>query len=90
MSQIQNIEYLIAHARFEEALAALDALVDECPDDAVLLFMRGKLHWRMGHRSQATSDFSAASAIDPASPAARALEHARDVESFFNPDLYNP
>lgn len=90
MSQIQNIENLIAGSRLDEALEALDSLIALSPGDATLLFMRGKLHWRMGHRPQATSDFAAAVAIDPASPASRALEHARDVESFFNPDLYNP
>ncbi|MDE6416408.1 MAG: hypothetical protein K2K68_05200 [Duncaniella sp.] len=90
MSQIQNIETLIAQSRLDEALAGLDALIEASPADTGLLFMRGKLHWRMGHRPQATSDFSAAAAIDPASPAARALEHARDVEAFFNPALYNP
>ncbi|MDE5785421.1 MAG: hypothetical protein K2H98_02720 [Duncaniella sp.] len=81
---------MIAGSRLDEALDALNALVASVPADAALLFMRGKLHWRMGHRARATSDFSAAAAIDPSSPAVRALEHARDVESFFNPDLYNP
>ncbi len=90
MSQIQNIEHLISESRLDEALSALDALIAASPADARALFLRGKLHWRMGRRSLATTDFAAAAEIDPTSPATRALEHARDVESFFNPDLYNP
>ncbi len=90
MSQIQNIENLISQSRLEDALEALDRAVAESPRDAQLLFMRGKVHWRMGNRSAATTDYAEAAAIDPSSPAARALEHARDVEAFFNPDLYNP
>ena len=31
-----------------------------------------------------------ASELDPSSPAAKALEQARDIAGFFNPDLYNP
>lgn len=90
MSQIQNIEKLISESRLEEALHALDELIGTSASDARALFLRGKLHWRMGRRDRATADFAAAAEIDPTSPAARALEHARDVESFFNPDLYNP
>ena len=54
------------------------------------LFLRGKIHWRLGNRSRATSDYAAAAAADPDSPAAEALEQARAVEDFFNPDLLNP
>lgn len=57
---------------------------------ADLYFRRGKLWWRLGNRSAATSDYAHAVALDPASPAVKALEHARDVADFFNPDLYNP
>ncbi|MBD5202139.1 MAG: hypothetical protein HDS56_05235 [Barnesiella sp.] len=90
MSQIQNIDKLIAGLPPEDALAKLDRLMADNEADAALLFARGKLHWRLGHRAKATSDYAAAAEIDPDSPAVRALELARDVEAFFNPDLYNP
>lgn len=52
--------------------------------------MRGKLYWKLGNRAAATSSYAAAAELDPDSPAAAALEQARTIEAFFNPDLLNP
>lgn len=90
MSEKQNIEELISQNRLAEALGELDRMILLQPGDAGLLFQRGKLKWRLGDRSGATSDYAAAARIDPSSPAVAALEHARDIENFYNHDLYNP
>lgn len=90
MSEIQNIEALISAGEYDKALVLLDSRLAVAPDDDGLLFLRGKLKWRLGRRAEAMSDYSAAAQLNPQSPAALALEHARDVEAFFNPDLYNP
>lgn len=90
MQNLQIIDDLIASGDLEKALAELDRMVSAAPDDDNLLFVRGKLLWRLGRRAAATSDYAKAAAINPGSPAAMALEHARDVADFFNPDLYNP
>lgn len=90
MNKHQNYRDLIFFGRYAEALAVLDALVKDNPSDDHLLFERGKLRWRMGDRSGATGDYAGAVALNPESPAALALEQARDIADFFNPDLYNP
>lgn len=89
-SVITDYKHLISENRLEEALQVLDALLTESPDDDSLLFVRGKVRWRLGDRQGATGDYAKASIINPESPAAKALEHARDIADFFNPDLYNP
>ena len=38
----------------------------------------------------AITDYEHAVSINPNSPAKIALENARDIISFFNPDIYNP
>lgn len=90
MIDLENIERLTAEGKTDEALAMLTVAIAEQPADDRLLFMRGKLYWRMGKRSAATSDYAKAVEANPDSPAARALEQARDVADFFNPDLFNP
>ncbi len=90
MTNLQNYRQLISESCFQEALGLIDILVNESPGDDVLLFERGKLKWRLGDRAGATGDYAKAVLINPDSPAARALEHARDIADFFNPDLYNP
>lgn len=73
-----------------KALEALSQLIAAEPDNAEALFTRGKLYWRYGNRSAATTDYAHAAELQPDGPAARALEMARDIEAFFNPDLLNP
>ncbi|MBD5314015.1 MAG: tetratricopeptide repeat protein [Bacteroides sp.] len=86
----QDYHILISEGKIEAALSVLDDLIKLSPDDDRLLFERGKLRWRIGDRAGATGDYAKASMINPESPAAKALEQARDIADFFNPDLYNP
>ena len=87
---LTQINGLIEQNSLEEALKELDALIGSEGESAEVLFVRGKVHWRLGHRSQATSDYAASASLDPDGPAVQALEQARAVEAFFNPDLLNP
>lgn len=95
MHDTRYIDSLVASGRLEEALEAMTLGINGCGSDdkktlADMYFRRGKLYWRLGRRADATSDYAKAADFDPESPAVRALENARDVEAFFNPDLYNP
>ena len=58
--------------------------------EAALLYRRGMLYWKLGRRGAAMSDYAAAAAIDPSSPAAAALEQARRIMDFYDRNLYNP
>lgn len=90
MDTIKDIDALVAKGELDKAIESLSGLIAADEDNDELYFMRGKLKWRVGDRSGATSDYMKASSINPASPARRALEQAQDVADFFNPDLYNP
>ncbi len=57
---------------------------------AELYFRRGKALWGMGERTRAMNDYARAVDLDPESPAAQALEMARSIMAFFNPDQFNP
>lgn len=76
--------------RPREAVKILTGMIDGGQADAATLFLRGKALWRLGIRDAATNDYAAAAELDPGGPAARALENARDIADFFNPDIYNP
>jgi tetratricopeptide (TPR) repeat protein len=72
-----------------EIITALGELIKQEPS-ADLYFMRGKLYWRLGRKSDAMTDYEHALELDPNSPARHALEMAHDVMNFYNKDLYNP
>lgn len=96
MQDIRNIDSLVASGRLDEAIGELTLCIAELSETdekkllADIYFRRGKLYWRLNQRGNATSDYVKASELDPDSAAVKALENARDVEAFFNPDLYNP
>ena len=90
---IRQIEDLIKQDALADALEMISCILREeltAEEHADILFRRGKIHWNMGNPSRATSDYMAAVELDPSSPAGAALEQARDIERFFNPDLLNP
>ena len=71
-------------------LDELDAHIAAHPADADALCRRAALHWAMGHRGRAMTDYAAAAALDPSGPATAALEHLHAIMDFTAPDLYNP
>ncbi len=90
MSNLNKIDLLIKNNKSTEALIMLDRLLKDCPTDYYALFLQGKAYWRLGKRAKAISAYEASVAIASDSPARYALEQAREVEDFFNPDLLNP
>lgn len=102
MEKFNEIDRFVSEGRLAEAIEALGLLIDETTvgkteadettdkELAGMYFRRGKLYWRLSRRGEAQSDYARAVALDPQSPARVALGQAREVESFFNPDLYNP
>lgn len=70
-------------------IASLTAGIQVNPT-AEQYYSRGKLYWKAGKRGEAMTDFNAAIALDPNSPAAAYLAMANDIMDFYNTDLYNP
>lgn len=87
---MDHIDSILKDNAPEDAIVLLSEIIESDPENSAALFARGKLYWKSGQRAKATSDYAAAAALDPQSPASMALEQARDIENFFNPDLLNP
>lgn len=89
-STLTTIRNLLDANRIADALEAADNALADTPADPALIFLRGKILWRLGRRSEAMTAYAEAAELDPAGPARRALEHAADIADFFNPDILNP
>ncbi|MDE6145201.1 MAG: hypothetical protein K2O38_00650 [Muribaculaceae bacterium] len=69
----------------EKQIAELTVRINATPDDAMALYRRGSLHWKLGHRAAAMTDFNASALIDPEGPGAAAAAHALAILDFFTP-----
>lgn len=85
-----KIKKISENDNISEAIEEASELLKSNPEDDRLLFLTGKLLWKSGQRDKAISYYLKADAINPDGPAKRALEFARDIDNFFNPDLLNP
>lgn len=90
MLSLPNIQQLIDENRFDEAVSQINNFINGNSRDDEAYFMRGKLLWRLQNYSGAVTDFETAVALNPESGALHALELARDVFDYYNPDLLNP
>lgn len=71
-------------------LNALDARIAADAADEEALIERGRLHWSLGHRSEAIGDYLAAQRINPSGKASQLLKATYEILDFYNKDLYNP
>lgn len=90
MFTIEAIEKSLKEGRLTDAIEAASRIIAEDGKNERAYFLRGKAYWRLGERSHAIADYKEAVELNPASPASAALEHARDIMDFYNPDLMNP
>ncbi len=88
-SLAEDVSKAVGNGDVDGALDMLDKAVAD-GESAEAYYLRGRLKWKLGMKTEAMGDYSKAAAIDPSSPAVAALELARDVMDFFNHDLYNP
>ena len=90
MISLPNIPQLFDENNLDIALDVLNRYIVENPQDDNGYFMRGKLWWRLQKHSAAVTDYETAVALNPDSEARHALDLARSVFNYFNPDLLNP
>lgn len=60
------------------------------PNDEATLIERGRLHWSLGHRSEAINDYLAAQKLNPEGKAKELLKATYEILNFYHKDLYNP
>ncbi|WWC62030.1 uncharacterized protein I303_104617 [Kwoniella dejecticola CBS 10117] len=65
MVQFKRIRALVALQRFDDAIALLEPLSEQAPDEANIFFLLGKCYLRKDRRSEATIAFTTARELQP-------------------------
>lgn len=92
MSEIKKLPSLdsIKGLPSSEAIPILDAIIKEHPLYEEAITLRGLKYWALNRPQQAIENYLRALQINPDSKAATALQYAKQVLDFYNPDLLNP
>lgn len=84
-----RIKALMETGEGEDVVAALDRMLENSPNDDLLLYTRGNAKRKKGDWAGAINDYLAAKTINPDSPAAEAANMLSSILEFRNKDLYN-
>jgi len=86
----ERIRALLDACRADEAIALLgEYRAGGGAMDSELFYLLGNAHRKKGDWQQAINNYLEAVALDPASPAQRALDIANEILDFYNKDMYN-
>ena len=85
-----RIKALLAENKADEAIGVLEQYRGEggVMDDE-LFYLLGNAWRKMGNWQMAMNGYLEAVHLNPASPAAQALEIANEILDFYNKDMYN-
>ena len=74
----------------DKEIKELEARIMADSTNPTLLYELGRLYWKKGDKAKAITHYGHSAEFDPQGPGAIALEQARSIMNFYNPDLLNP
>lgn len=89
MEQLKEIKELISQGNIENAIKALNVVIEENPSCDEAYYLRGNAYRKQGNWQIALNNYLSAVEINPDSPALHAKEILMDILNFYNKDMYN-
>ena len=90
MKTLAEIEKIVAQGRLDEARDELTVFLDNDPENEAGWILLGGIYRRKEMWGDAINAYNKAKMINPAGPAAAAVDTIYDILSFVNTDLMNP
>jgi tetratricopeptide (TPR) repeat protein len=87
---MENIKQLLSSDKTDEAIEALNRIIEENPTSDEAYYLRGKAFRKKEMFKEAITDFLTALEINEDSPAAIAYKQAVSIMEYYNKDLQNP
>lgn len=87
--EMEDIKQLIYDGKTDEAIRALDAVIEANPRSDEAFYLRGNAYRKKGEWQQAMNNYLSATEINPDSPAQKAYEMVAQILDFTSPTLFN-
>jgi cytochrome c-type biogenesis protein CcmH/NrfG len=87
---LMEIEQLLRDGDVENAFSNLKTFLDNNPESAEGWYLLGGIYRREQQWGEAINALNKAKFLDPAGPAAHAIEHIYDILGYQNTDMINP
>lgn len=87
---LMEIEQILRKESTLKAHAELEKFLEKEPENAEAWYLMGGIHRREQNWGEAINALNRAKFLDPAGPAAHAIEHIYEILSYRNTDLMNP
>ena len=87
---LMEIEQIMRKESTQKAHAELEEFLEKEPDNAEAWYLMGGIYRREQNWGEAINALNKAKFLDPAGPAAHAIEHIYEILSYRNTDLMNP
>ncbi|MFA6770978.1 MAG: tetratricopeptide repeat protein [Bacteroidales bacterium] len=90
VKNLMEIEQTLRKESVQKAHAELEVFLQKEPDNAEAWYLMGGILRREQNWGEAINALNRAKFLDPAGPAAHAIEHIYEILSYRNRDLMNP
>ena len=87
---LMEIEQILREGATEKAFEELKLFLEKEPESAEGWYLMGGIYKRGQQWGEAINALNRAKFLDPAGPAAHAIEHIYEILKFQNTDLMNP
>lgn len=94
MKSIQEIKEMLSRSEGQEALEAVNEIVEDKGVSRETLanayYLRGNAYRQQGNVRMALNSYLEAMDLDPDGPAAEAYRHLQELLAYYHKDYYNP
>lgn len=86
---MEEVKALLEEGKVDEAIAILQRMREERPDDDAVHYELGNAYWKKQDWKHCLDNYTEAIRLNPQSPAVEMKKMVMDILQFYNKEMYN-
>ncbi len=86
---MEEVKALLEEGKVDEAIAILQRMREERPDDDAVRYELGNAYWKKQDWKHCLDNYTEAIRLNPGSPAVEMKKMVMDILQFYNKEMYN-